>query len=86
MSSIQSVVQEGMAAAFAARMDPNNAVTTEFIQKQMQLLEDEVIQTRIKTLETLEKKIERLKADGADGRTIEVYQSLLERLASTQGV
>jgi hypothetical protein len=71
-----------MAASFAARLDPMTMLSQQFMAKQMSIMDDEVIKSRITTLDLLAKKIETLKSEGGDGRTIEVYQAMLDRLGA----
>jgi hypothetical protein len=80
--SLQTAIADGMAASFAARLDPMTMLSQQFMAKQMELLDDEVALSRTRTLDVLSKKIETLKSEGADGRTIEVYQAMLDRLGS----
>lgn len=81
--SLQTAIADGMAASFAARLDPMTMLTQQFMSKQMSILDDEVALSRSRTIDHIAKRIEDLKEAGADGRTVEVYQSMLERLGAS---
>ena len=83
--SLQTAIADGMAASFAARLDPMTMLSQQFMAKQMSILDDEVAKSRLATLDLLTKKIENLKSEGADGRSIEVYQAMLDRLGAQAG-
>jgi hypothetical protein len=65
-------------------MDPNAAATKEFLASQLLVLKGQAYQSKMDTMERIERKIEALKAEQADGRTIEVYQTMLEQYSGVR--
>jgi thiamine biosynthesis protein ThiC len=77
---LSTALKEGLAAQWAAQSDPDRPMLKEFGSLQMSTVRDGAVDSRMVILEKLEKKIERLKAEGADGRTIQTYQAMHEQL------
>lgn len=76
--SIQAAVATAMAKAIESSMDPMAPISRQFMESQMTSVGAAALQSKLDTMERLERKIEDLKERQADGRTIEVYQSMLE--------
>lgn len=84
MASITEAVSSAMSTAIASSMDPNAGATKQFIETQMTTLQAQALNAQLDTMDRLERKIESLKEQEADGRTIEVYQSLLEKYSGAR--
>jgi len=76
--NIQDAVGNAMSQAIVSSMDPMAAVTKQFMAAQLVVIEASALTAKQDTMERLERKIEQLLERQADGRTIEVYQSMLE--------
>lgn len=79
---LKTAIDEGMALSFATRMDPDRGDRKEFTAIQLSQFRDEAVDSRMQVLTKLEKKIENLIGNRADGRVIEVYLRMHEELGA----
>jgi hypothetical protein len=76
--NIQDAVGNAMSQAIVSSMDPMAAVTKQFMTAQLVVIDAQALNAKQDTMDRLERKIQSLIERSADGRTIEVYQSMLE--------
>lgn len=82
--NIQEAVGNAMSQAIVASMDPMANVTKQFMAAQLVTVEATALNAKQDTMDRLERKIEQLLEKQADGRTIEVYQAMLESYSGTR--
>lgn len=75
-----SQFSEAIMASMTANLDPMNGIVRDYAAKQLEVVNDQSIRSRLDLVDDLGKRINEAKANESDGRVVESLQRMLKSI------
>jgi hypothetical protein len=80
--TLARATEEGLAAGLAFQMNPSSRLMADVLSSQIETMGKDNADADVVRLDRVSDKIEELKAAGADGQTIKIYQEVQMAVAA----